>query len=133
MYLGQYLIEIQNGKIEFPQKFCNEKEKLWAVICYTEGGESSSVYMIADSDSFAEYVSAQSKDVDAFEIKAKGKLLLDSCNMWEIPDIIADYLVTDDIVLLGAGAYIEIMSVKDMDTLYNELENFEGLLKITDL
>lgn len=133
MYVGQYSIKIQNRKIEFPQKFRNEKKKLWAVISYTEDGAESSVYIIADADSFDGYVSAQSKEVDDFEIKAKGDLVLDSHNMWEIPDIVADYIITDDIVLLGIGTYIEIMSEKDLETLYDEQADFEDILNITDL
>lgn len=128
-YLGEYTLKVENGKVRFPWGDCANENKTWIVSEGAVDKVRTTVCVIIDSGDVEEYISEKEDD---FKIKSMGEVVLEHDCTWEIPEIILNHLKTEDIVFLGVGSFVEIMSAEDMESYSILKEDIEELLKNCD-
>lgn len=135
-YLGEYELQIENGKAAFPWVENADIKRVWIAFESMGDCKMESSYIIINSENVGGFMSEMKKSGQNFKILGQGEVLLDSEKMWDIPEIILEYLKTDEIFLCGAGTHIQIISSDDRkryEWSEDEMEEFMELLKELDL
>lgn len=126
MFLGQYTISIENGKIHFPWKD-TDTEHLKCI--YVKVTDADSVFddiriiKEEDKDGYLEEIMGEKHELLYFE----DFNLLDD-GFWQIPDWLKEYLKSDEIVLFGDVECVAIYSTEEFAKREKALDEFLNML-----
>jgi len=127
-YLGEYILQIENGKVVFPWKGTGVERMVWLVSASTYDTIETVHYTIVPASELEAYICETKKQDETFKILDRGDFILGEGGIWEVPERIRAYLQSDEIVLNGVGTFVEIMSVEDKDAYMLLLDELEEAL-----
>ncbi len=127
-YLGEYILQIENGKVVFPWKDTGNKKMVWLISVSTYDAIEMMHYTIVHASELEAYICETKKQDETFKILDRGDFDLGEDGTWEVPERILEYLQTDEIVLNGIGTFVEIMSVEDKKAYMMLLDELEEAL-----
>lgn len=130
MYLGEYTADIIDGKVEFPWMVEGDKKLIWQVSESIVEGVKTINYTIIDTKELGEYASGE--DADSFKILHQGEFTVDDEDMWEVPDEMADYFESGEIIFFGMGFMVEMMSPEEKEKYEDMFDDIEELIDITE-
>ena len=129
-YLGEYELQIVDGKIEFPWKNDTDKNRVWIAFESMGDCKMESSCIIIDSEDVDNFMAEMNEFSQGFKILGQGEVMLDDKRLWNIPEEILSYLKTGEILLCGAGTHIQIISEEDRQRYELSDEDMEEFMKV---
>lgn len=124
-YLGEYLLEVKNGKVKIPWKDQQLKNAKW-VLVETECGDSVSINLFIEPlEDPRKHLEEHIEEDMQIRIIDFGVMNLSSDYLWELPQQVKDFLEDNTIIFIGLEVDIQVMSKKQ----HEEMMIAEGELK----
>ena len=111
MFLGEYRLSMENGRVLFPWRNVNFED--YKCVYFKNCGDGVVIFNVEYEDEILDL-----DDVilyyDNFNLSSDG--------FWKVPEMIKKYLKSDEIILLGMRNFIAVLSRDDQERLMGCLD-----------